>query len=101
MVTQCVNLADVWMDQLRRKISFVAEHSDKVIVLSKMRKDSLEYQQLSVGVASGSRKKDLRHAARRKLCDELIVAEVSGVAGHHSARWDRHSFIVSQRCATC
>ena len=45
-----------------------------------LRKDALEHQDVAAGRSGRARQKDLGHASRRELRDELVAAKIPSVA---------------------
>jgi hypothetical protein len=91
VLAELVHVAHVLVDQLRGELGLVAKHRDEVIVFSEVRKDPLENDQvLAVSTSGRTREKDLRHATSRELRDQLIAAEISGVAWDQCPRRNRH-----------
>jgi hypothetical protein len=86
-----VHVADVLVVEPAREVRLVAEHRDEVIILGEVRQDALQDDDVvALRRSARAREKDLGHPARRELRDELILAEISGVAGDDGPRRNRH-----------
>ena len=80
-LSDVVNLRDVRMLELRGEPRLVEEHRDELRVLREVRQDALDADELlEAAVTVKPREKDLGHATRRELRDELVAAKIPSVA---------------------
>ena len=87
-----VHMAHVLVLEVTGELRLVAEHRDEVLVLGEVREDPLEHEHVARADAGTghAREKDLGHATRRELRDELVAAEIPRIARDQRPRRNRH-----------
>ena len=75
-LSKVIDVDDIGMGEPRRQARFVLEHSDKALVIEKMREDALDRDKAIETInARLAGDKNLRHTTPRNASEKGVVAE--------------------------